>query len=363
MLVERIEVWLLDLPLREAFAAAHGTTSSRELAVVRVETDVGHGWGECSALPEPTYTAEYAAGAYQVLVERLAPLLLGQRLVAPEAFDLAAVGGQPMAKAAVEMALIDVDCRMRSISLADHLGATHASVPAGAAVGLGPVEAVAARAAALAAEGFGRVKLKIQPGHDLAVVAAVRAAAPSLEVQVDANGSYGPDDMALLAELASAGVTAIEQPFAVDDVDSAAALVGAAGVPVVADEAIATAADVDRLHSLGALSGVSIKPPRVGGIRSAIQLLGRCVAAGLPAAAGGMVESALGRHALAAVAALDGFTLTGDVSPAGRWLAADPWPDLTMTTNGISVPASPGVAPDPDPDILASHTIRSAAIS
>lgn len=248
-----------------------------------------------------------------MLVERLAPLLLGQRLVAPDALDLTTVGGQPMAKAAVEMALLDADCRARSCSLAEHIGATRTSVPAGAAIGLGPVENVASRAAALAEEGFGRAKLKIQPGHDLAVVAAVRAAAPSLEVQVDANGSYGPGDVALLTKLAASGVTAIEQPFAVDDVDSAAALVAAVSAPVVADEAVATSADVERLQSLGALSGVSIKPARVGGIRSAIQLLDRCVAAGLPATAGGMVESALGRHALAAVAALDGFTLTGDV--------------------------------------------------
>ncbi|MGI9615860.1 MAG: o-succinylbenzoate synthase [Acidimicrobiales bacterium] len=363
MLIERFGVWLLDLPLREAFAAAHGTTSSRELAVVRVETDVGHGWGECSALPEPTYTAEYAAGAYDVLIERLSPLLLGQRLIAPDALDLSAVGGHPMAVAAVEMALLDVDCRARSYSLAEHLGTTRRSVPTGAAIGLDTVEGVARRAADLAEQGFGRAKLKIQPGHDRAVVAAVQAVAPSLEVQVDANGSYGPGDVALLTELAAAGVTAIEQPFAVDDVDSAAALVAAVSVPVVADEAVTTAADLERLHSLGALSGVSIKPARVGGIRSAVQLLDRCVAAGLPATAGGMVESALGRHALAAVAALDGFTLTGDVSPAGRWLAADPWPDLTLTADGVRVPTSPGIAPDPDLDVLAAHTIRAATVS
>ena len=126
---------------------------------------------------------------------------------------------------------------------------------------------------------------------------------------------------------------------------------------MVADEAASSATDVDRLHALGAVSGVSIKPPRVGGIRAATTMLGRCVTAGLPATAGGMVEAGLGRHALAAVAALDGFTLTGDVSPAGRWLAADPWPDLTLAAGGIVVPRTPGVAPDPDLDVLAAHTV------
>lgn len=373
MLVERIEVWLLDLPLREPFAAAHGTTMSRDLVVVRVDTDAGHGWGECSALPEPTYTDEYAAGAFTVLVERLGPLLVGQRLGEAGGAEepigdsvteaLSVVSGHPMAKAALEMAVLDISCRAADVSLAERLGATKRSVPAGAAIGLGAVQAAADRAAALWEDGFGRVKLKIEPDHDLAVVDAVQLACPAIDVQVDANGSYGPADLDLLVELAATGVTAIEQPFGIDDVASAIALVEAVPVPVVADEGAPSGAEVDRLVSLGALSGVSIKPARLGGIGAAVDVLERCTAAGLAATAGGMVEAGLGRHSLAAVAALDGFELTGDVSPAGRWLAADPWPDLTLTADGIAVPQTPGVAPDPDLRTLAAHSVRFAAVT
>jgi O-succinylbenzoate synthase len=305
-----------------------------------------------------------------MLSERLAPLLVGRRLgfpgarptataTAESALDaLTAVDEQPMAKAALEMAVLDAGCRADAISLAAHLGATRRTVPAGAAVGLGSIGSIAERVAALARDGFGRVKLKIEPGHDLLAVASVREACPSMEVQVDANGSYGPGDLGVLTELAAAGVTAIEQPFPVDDVDSAAALVTAVSVPVIADEGAPSAAEASRLAALGALSGVSIKPPRLGGIGAALDVLDRCVDAGLAATAGGMVEGGLGRHALAAVAAVDGFDLTGDVSPAGRWLAANPWPDLTLTAAGITVPDTPGVAPDPDLDELAAQTIR-----
>lgn len=330
--------------------------------MVRIDTDEGHGWGECSALPEPSYTDEYAAGAFRVLVDRLAPRLTRRRLDGSAAIValelLSGVEGQPMAKAAVEMAVLDVECRAQSMSLADRLGVSRRAVPAGAAIGLASPERMAERASELATEGFGRVKLKIRPGHDLALVEAVRTAVPSVEVQVDGNGSYRSADVGVLTAVAAAGVAAIEQPFPTDDVGAAAALVAAVDVPVVADEAAASVADIDRLQSAGALSGVSIKPPRVGGIRTAVAMLDRCAAAGLATTAGGMVESGLGRHALAAVAALDGFTLTGDVSPAGRWLATDPWPDLTLRPGGVVVPDSPGVAPDPDLDILAAHTIR-----
>ena len=269
----------------------------------------------------------------------------------------------PMAWAALEMAAFDLGLGAAGRSLATHLGATATTVPAGAAIGLGPPEAVAERAAELAAGGFGRVKLKIQPGHDQSVVAAVQAAAPGVEVQVDANGAYGPADLPLLRALVESGIGAIEQPFPTDDPTTAARLVETSPIPVVADEAAPDLATVARLHQQGALSGVSIKPARLGGIRPALGLLLWCVGHGIAATAGGMVESGLGRHALAAVAGLDGFTLTGDLSPARRWVAADPWPDLTLVDGAILTPSGPGVAPPPDQAILDDLTIRRTVLT
>ena len=363
MLIERIELRLLALPLVEPFVAAHGTTSNREIVVVRIDTDRGHGWGECSALPEPTYTDEFAAGAFIVLDEELAPRLVGHRLDAAAVRSrLAVVGENPMAAAALEMALLDVELRMQRQPLAVRLGATTTAVPAGAAIGLGAPGEVAERAAALVAEGFERVKLKITPGHDLALVEAVRAAAPSAEIHLDGNGSYRPAEEGILGELAQSGIGAIEQPFAPTEVDAAARLVADSPVPIVADEAASSVAAIDRLRRAGALSGVSLKPPRLGGILAAVEAHDRCRSWGLAMTAGGMVETGLGRHALAAVAALGGFTLTGDVSPAGRWLRADPWSDVTMQAGKIDVPDGPGIAPDPDPDLLDEYTTRRAEL-
>ena len=75
-----------------------------------------------------------------------------------------------------------------------------------------------------------------------------------------------------------------------------------------------------------------------------------------------MLETGLGRRALAAVAGLPGFTLTGDLSPAARWLAADPWQDLTMTDGRITVPTTPGAAPEPDPYVLDRYRIEQRRI-
>lgn len=369
MLIERVEVRLLSLPMREAFGAAHGTVQRREITVLRVDTDEGHGWGECAALTEATYSDEHAAGAFDILAGTLLPRLVGLRLDADAALEcLADVPRNPMAKAAVEMALLDVALRSSGRSLASWLVdgvEPPATIPAGAVMGLAPPAEVAERVAALAADGFGRVKVKIMPGHDREVLAAVRARCPDLDLQADANGSYQAADLPLLASLADAGLGALEQPFPADQPRWATELMATTtdvGLMVVADEAATDLPAVQALYRARALRGVAVKPSRLGGLIAARQLHDWCLGAGVALTAGGMVETGLGRHALAALAALPGFTVTGDVSPAGRWLAADPWPDLVMVGGRIVVPSSPGVAPDPDPDALDHHTLRRAGL-
>lgn len=372
--ISAVEIRLLDLPLVEPFAAAHGTTRTRTLVVVRVEGDGRHGWGECSALPAATYSAESAAGCLRLLVDVVGPALVA-RPGEPASTDRAELdvrlADHPMARSSVEMALLDLELRRAGRSLATHLGATRDRVPAGVSLGLDRPGAVVARARDLTGQGYRRLKVKIQPGHDRVVLDALRSdpAFATADIHLDANGAYGPDQLDLVAGLARGpadgrGADALEQPFAPIEVEAAAALVerlarlGDRPVPVVADEAVTTAADARALADRGAISGVSIKPARVGGLGRAVELHDLCRARGLAATAGGMLESGLGRHALAALAALPGFDLTGDLSPAGRWLAADPWPDLVLGDGHIAVPTGPGVAPDPDPELLDRLTVE-----
>lgn len=378
MEISSIEAHLIDLPLVEPFAASHGTTTSRTVVVIRVEAGGAVGWGECSALPAATYTPESATGSYRLLTEQILPeLLTGGWSVLGTPGRLVELGDRhgpaPMALAGVEMALLDAELTAAGTPLAHWLGAERDRVPAGVSLGLAEPSAVIERAAALATEGYGRLKVKIQPGHDREVLAALIAhpavGGASVEVQLDANGAYGPGDLDLLVDLVDGGTAALEQPLDPSHVEAAAELVERlrsradttgrpTPVPVVADEAVTTIADAEALADRGALTGISIKPARVGGLLTARTLHDRCQVWGLSATAGGMLETGLGRHALAALAALPGFDLTGDLSPAGRWLAADPWPDLTMADGTIVVPDGPGIAPDPDPDLLAHHTVE-----
>jgi len=367
MELEEVTLRLVALPTREPLAAAHDAApaAERELVFVQIRTDVGEGWGECSALNRPTYTAEYARGCFATLRDQIVPGVFAR---AGEG-DLVAADA-PMAAAGFTMAVNDASLTARGVSLATELGATAVAVPAGAALGLAETDALVVRAIALAEQGFGRIKLKIQPGHDAAVLDRLVTELPSMRWHLDANGAYSGDDALELIELVGRGrVVAIEQPFTVDEdsrvvrtfIEQVDAL--DRDVAVVMDESIGSLGDAERLHAAGALGGVSVKAPRLGSLGNARVMHDWCVDMGVAMTAGGMLESGLGRHALAALAALPGFTLVGDVSPARRWLAADPWPDLAMVDGAVIVPTEPGIAPAPDLALLDHHTIDRVTVT
>jgi O-succinylbenzoate synthase len=321
--------------------------------VVGIETaDGALGWGECSALNAPTYTHEWAADSF----ERLAAWAHGGSPPPADSF--------PMAAAAIEMAGLDATLRQAGDSLARALGADESTtVPAGATIGLADMETSVAEANHLVASGYRRLKIKIDPTQVDAVPHELSHLYPSdgpdrIELQVDANGSLDAGHLMALLGLTWHGVSAIEQPFPIDRPDLAAELMLGTDAIVVADEAVTGMADAQRLREQSAMRAVAIKPPRLGGIGPAVELLEWCATNGVGASIGGMLESGLGRHALVALAALDGFTMTGDVSPARQWLAEDPWPDIDLVDGAVPVPTEPGVAPLPDPQLLDQFTVR-----
>ena len=147
---------------------------------------------------------------------------------------MAPITGHPMAKAAVEMALLDAELRARGVSLGAYLGASRDRVPCGVSVGIHPdVAALLAAVEGYLEQGYVRVKLKVAPGWDVDPVRAVRERfGEELLLQVDANCGYTPADIPRLLELDDAGLLLIEQPFPEDDLQSHVELAGRAHTPV-----------------------------------------------------------------------------------------------------------------------------------
>ena len=326
--------------------------------MVRAVGDQSEGWGECAAFPTPSYSPEWVDGAWDVLRHHLVPLALG-RPMAAASLPLAAVHGQPMAKCALELAVLDAELRAGGVSLATRLGATRRRVPAGVAIGLtGDVAALLAEVARFVALGYRRVKLKIQPGWDVEPVWAVRAAFPDLALQVDANGAYQLSDADRLAALDGAGLLCLEQPLAADDLLGHAAWGGKRGPPLCLDESVTSAAVATTAIALGACQVINIKAPRVGGYLEAVRVHDVCAARGIPVWCGGMLETGLGRHANLALAALPNFTLPGDLSASDRFYRDDITDAVVVDPDGtIAVPGGPGTGAVLRFDVLDGATV------
>ena len=226
MRIDEVELRVVALPLRTPFVAAHGTVDVRTAVLVRVAGPDGEGWGECAALPEPTYTVRVHRGRLLALRDHLVPRLFAA--AATESTGLSAADVAPRWPASwatrwprphwswhCSTPRAGPPALRSPASSSPTSPGPATSVPAGVAVGLLPSpDAVATEVAARVAEGYGRVKLKIAPGHDLDHLRAARdAGGPDLVLVADANGAYrldgepgAPDDARRLEALDDLGL-------------------------------------------------------------------------------------------------------------------------------------------------------------
>jgi O-succinylbenzoate synthase len=365
MRLSAVELLRLELDLRVPLRTSAGEHGHRPLLLIRIHTAAGAtGIGECSALAEPTYTEEYADGAEAVLRDHLIPRLLsggGPASTVEGLRRLDDVRGHAMAKACLEMALLDAELIEVDRSLANYLGVTRASIPAGANVSLGSPSSVVSQVAGVVADGYRRVKIKIAPGADVAVLRAVRDAFPEVALSVDANGAYDlecEDHRAALIALDALGLTCLEQPLAPGDLVGSAELCAMLATPVILDESIVRGSDFETAVVLSALDGVSIKPARLGGLLAAKAMHDRARELGLSCSIGGMLESGVGRAAAIALGALAGFDLPGDLGASDRYFVPDLTAPHVLVDGELLVPAGAGLGVQVDEATVASSTVR-----
>jgi O-succinylbenzoate synthase len=348
------------LALVTPFRTAHNTTATKEALLVRVRTNDGVGWGECTAQPSPEYDGETIDGARVALRDHLLP-----RAFAGAPFD--DVPGNAAARAALECALLDARLRAEGVSLAEWLGAVRDTVPAGVAVGLTHgIDELRAIVRGFVDAGYRRVKCKIEPGHDVEWLRAVRAeVGPDIELAADANGSYDLDGARrLFAAVDDLGLQCVEQPCAPGTIADHTLLAAEVSTPICLDESITDVSAAADAIAQGACNAISVKVGRLG-LAASKRTQALCQEEGVGALAGGMIETGVGRAALLAVAALPGFTMTGDCSGSERFFGVDG--DLTepfvVVDGALRVPAGPGLGVEPTADRLARAVIARETVT
>lgn len=363
MNIESIELRHVRVSLVSPFETSFGVTTDRETIIACVVADGVTGWGECVADAAPGYSCETVTTAWHILRDFLIPELLRAPLDDPR--DTPArfrrVRGHNMAKATLEAALWDIAAQQAGQSLAQYIGGVRERVPVGVSIGIQPSsDRLAETARRYREAGYGRIKIKIKPGRDLADARAARQAVGDTPLMIDANSAYTLADAPLFQQMDELGLLMIEQPLGYDDIYEHHKLQQQLRTPICLDESIHSAADARFALEIGACRIINIKQGRVGGLTHAIAVHDVCRQAGAPVWCGGMLETGIGRALNVALASLPNFTLPGDLSASDRYYRLDliDPPFALNPDSTLSVPAGPGLGVTVIQDRLDAATLR-----
>jgi o-succinylbenzoate synthase len=364
MRIDRIELRHTKMELVSPFETSLGVELYEEHIIVRVDAGGMTGWGECVVEPAPSYSYETLETAWHVLRDFLIPALVGKEIASVEdaLAKTAWVRGHRMARAGLEAALSDAFAKARGVSLSKFLGGTRTKIPVGVSVGLqSSPEKLVDVVGEYLRDGYKRIKIKIAPGRDLALVVAVRRAYPDIQLQVDANSAYTLKDIDMLRALDDYNLQLIEQPLAYDDIYDHSILAKQLETPICLDESIYNVSDTKAAIALGSCRIINIKPGRVGGYTESKRIHDYCASVNIPVWHGGMDESGIGRAGNVALASLPNFVLPGDISANRRYYKEDIVDPLFEVgpDSMMAVPTKPGIGVEVLTDRLEKVTARS----
>ncbi|MDC3416809.1 o-succinylbenzoate synthase [Aquibacillus salsiterrae] len=367
ILIKQVILHRLNMELKQPFTTNLASFRNKDFFIIEVVDESGErGFGETASFPTPWYTEETVETNKHVLEAFLIPLVLDVPLDHPDqvAAKFEVVRRNNMAKAALEGAIWDVFAKKQGIPLATALGGTKKAVDVGVSIGIQPsMNELFDTIAYHVEEGYKRVKLKIKPGFDVEMLAAVRRAFPTVPIMADANSAYRLHDLPRLKELDAFNLQMIEQPLGHDDFIDHATLQSQLDTPICLDESIHTFSDVRTALTLGSCSIINMKVARVGGITEAKKIHDYCKSNDVPVWCGGMLEAGIGRAHSIALATLPQFRLPGDTSASNRYFDKDIIePKVTLENGQVVIPDRPGIGYEIDWRALENYRIEKSVI-
>ncbi|MBV9611318.1 MAG: o-succinylbenzoate synthase [Acidobacteriaceae bacterium] len=363
MKVDQVVLRHIRMPLVHFFETSFGRTHERDIVLVEARAGGISGWGEVTAGENPFYNEEWTGSVWPLLIDYIVPRVLHHAFssAAEVSARTAHIRGHNMARGGMETAIWDLQARFDNEPLWKTIGGgARREIPCGVSIGIqDSVAQLLAKIETELAAGYQRIKMKIKPGWDVAVIGEVRSRFPSIKLMADANSAYTLKDTEHLKQLDEFYLMMIEQPLAHDDIIDHAVLQSALDTPICLDECIRSAHHAEQAIRLHAGRIVNIKLGRVGGFAEAKHVHDVCQTSAIPVWCGGMLESGIGRAHNIALSTLPNFILPGDVSASQRYWKRDITTPIDVTSRGtIQISDAPGFGYELDRDYLESLVVR-----
>jgi L-Ala-D/L-Glu epimerase len=363
MKITAVEAIPFAIPYVKPLKFASGEVSVAEHVLVRVHTADGV-VGVAEAPPRPFTYGETQRGVVAVIEEIFAPAVVGLELTQREQVHqrLKRTIGNPVAKSSIDMAIWDALGKTLGHSVSDLLGGWTDRMRVSHMLGFDEPAAAVAEAEKMR-DVHGITTFKVKVGRrpvslDTAVVRALREAlGEDVELYVDGNRGWSASESArAMREMADLGLTFAEELNDAADVLGRRWLVEQLDVPFIADESVATPAEVTREVLAGAATAISIKTARTGFTQS-LRVHHLAEGLGLEVVMGNQIDGQVGSACTVAFGAA--FELTsrrpGELSnflDMSDDLLTEP---LRIDDGHLVVPPGAGLGIEIDPDKLAHY--------
>jgi L-alanine-DL-glutamate epimerase-like enolase superfamily enzyme len=349
--IVRIEIGRLDYPLVGEFKFFRGGVRPTLLARLTDERGV-QGCGQ--SVPVETWTYETAESAASTLEHYLAPAVLGadpsdlpdvharmERAIRPS-FSV----GQPLAKAAIDLACYDLWGRQTGRPACELLGKRILEeVKLSWTVNAASLDAAELQLEQGRAAGYDSFNVKLgapqTPDYDRSLIRAVREFSPAGFHWADANTSYDlATARAMASALADAGFEALESPLPPNRIRDYQALRRHGALPILMDEGIVSPVEAAEFAALGMYDGIAMKVARCGGLWPASQIVEVLASHGLRVFGSGLTDPDL-----SLAASLHLFAWAGLDVPAA--LNGPQYLGMRSEGDRIRVPREPGLGLNP----------------
>ena len=326
---------------------ALAATSQIEGLILRITTEDGHtGYGYASAVP-------HMGSSMTTLQAELD--LFRSHLVGKNGWNLEAIlagldralRGSQQAKAAIDCALYDLQANALGVPLNRLFGGVvRTEVPILRILAIKTPDEMAAQAQKLFDKGYRYFKIKVhgEVDEDVARVKAIRKqVGPSAHLTIDANQAYTVKDaVTAISRMSEFGLDLAEQPVHVEDREGLALVTKMVPVTIEADEAAGSLREVYDLVSRRIVDAVSLKIPKLGGLRNTVAAARICEAGGIKYRFGAAVGSRLmSAHAVHLACALPGVDYACELGEFDR-LLDDPFEGIEIENGVLKLPSGPG---------------------
>lgn len=331
-----ISTKIRKLKLRNTWTISRNSSSYKQNVFVKIEKDGITGYGE--AAPNVRYgeTPEMT----EKIINQVSKTLLKQDLAnhsqVKELLDELIVG-QNCAKAALDIAIMDLAAKKQNLPLYKMLGLNPDKTPLTSySIGIDKPEMIKTKVEQ--ASDYPILKIKVGNQNDEEIINAVRTITDK-PIRVDANEGWLDKETAVkkIEWMQSKGVEFIEQPMPAKMLEETAWLRQRVDMPLIADEAVINTKDIPSLAKV--YDGINIKLMKSGGIQEALKMIQAARAADLKIMIGCMIESSVAITAATHLTPLaDWADLDGNLL-----ITNDPFKGVKLSQGKLTLNTNPGI--------------------